>query len=708
MEKVDNSSVRKLKTYRTKSGNHPRDIKISLRRIIVFSMIAVVFLAVIGFWTHHAVKTSLGEIYSTYLKTLLDADITALTIWMENEKGYVRSWADAPNLREYIQSLVDIGRNAPSTPEKLKTSEALAELQGEFRSAVKDKDYRGFAIVDRSGLILASNKDSALVGNYITPEFRQILKRVFQGEVIMERPHLKVTLIPDLNAQSSQPIMLAAAPVRDETGDVSAVLVFAINPDKDFTRILSVARAGASGDTYAFDKNGFLLSDSRFEDQLKAAGIIADRPEARSILSVQIRDPGGDLTRGFAPATSITDRPLTRMARAAIAGASGADLKGYRDYRGVEVFGAWKWLAGYDFGVATEISKVEALAILDPLNRIFIGLFILLVVSVGMIVAGSFLIERLRKRIEHVTSLGQYTIDEKIGEGGMGEVYKVTHAILKRPTAVKILKPEAVNPETIARFEREVQLTSQLTHPNTIEIYDYGHTPEGIFYYAMEYLPGLNLAQLIEIEGNVPCSRVIHILKHICFSLEEAHAISLIHRDIKPLNVILCERGGQFDAVKVLDFGLVKDISGQNTEHTAVHEMTGTPAYVAPERLTDPRNIDTRSDLYSVGAVGFNLLTGQDVFNGVNAMEICYHAMKTPAPRVSEKVNFEIPTMLDRLIGDCLAKDPAARPGSAQEIIEILNTIEDIGRWEQRDAKRWWESHFERIQEIRGNPPINI
>ncbi len=220
----------------------------------------------------------------------------------------------------------------------------------------------------------------------------------------------------------------------------------------------------------------------------------------------------------------------------------------------------------------------------------------------------------------------------------------------------------------------------------------------------MEYLPGLNLAQLIEMEGNLPAGRVIHILKHICFSLEEAHAINLIHRDIKPLNVILCERGGQFDVVKVLDFGLVKDISGQDTEHTAVHEITGTPAYIAPERLTDPRHIDARSDLYSVGAVGFNLLTGQDVFSGANAMEVGYHAMKTPAPRVSEKVNFEIPTMLDRLIGDCLAKDPAARPGSAHEILETLTAIEDVDPWEQKEARRWWETHAERILEITGNP----
>ena len=219
----------------------------------------------------------------------------------------------------------------------------------------------------------------------------------------------------------------------------------------------------------------------------------------------------------------------------------------------------------------------------------------------------------------------------------------------------------------------------------------------------MEYLPGLNLAQLIEMEGNLPAGRVIHILKHICFSLEEAHTLGLIHRDIKPLNVILCERGGQFDAVKVLDFGLVKDISGRNTEHTEAHELTGTPAYVAPERLTDPQNIDVRSDLYSVGSVGFNLLTGQDVFEGANAMEICYHVMKTPAPRLSEKVHLGIPVKLDQLISDCLAKDPAERPQNVREVINVMNSIDDVAPWKQEDARRWYAQNDKRIRKIREN-----
>ena len=700
MEKADHSSLPKTTTYANKTDRYPRVTKTNFRRIFILAVVVVIFLAAIVFWTNHAVQQSLEKIYATLLNELVRAHVTALKLWIENEKDYIRSWADIPDLRSHISALLKISRNVPSAPENLKTSQALVELQGALKSVAKNNRYQGFVVVAPSGLILASTKESSYVGASISPEFMRILNRVFQGAAIMERPHLKSALIPKLNPRSNQPIMLTAAPVSDETGTILAALVFTINPDQDLSRILSVTLAGVSGDTYAFDADGFLISASRFEDQLKAIGILADTPDARSVLGVQIRDPGGDLTKGFTLSKSPENRPLTRMAKAAIGGESGVDLKGYRDYRGVEVFGAWKWLPDYGFGVATEIGKGEAIAIMRPLKIIFWGHLILLIACVGVMVGGFFLIQRLRKHIEHIKKLGQYTLEEKIGEGGMGNVYKASHAILKRPTAVKFLKPEAVTPQTIARFEREVQLTSQLTHPNTIRVYDYGHTPDGIFYYAMEYLPGLNLAQLIEMEGPLPAGRVIHILKQICFSLAEAHAIDLIHRDIKPLNVILCERGGLFDVVKVLDFGLVKDISGQNTEHTEAHELTGTPAYVAPERLIDPQNIDARSDLYSLGSVGFNLLTGQDVFEGANAMEIGYHVMKTPAPRVSEKIDLKIPARLDRLISDCLAKEPAARPQSVREVIDILESLEDVDRWEQADAKGWWETHAERIREI--------
>jgi hypothetical protein len=679
-----------------------KNIAIPIRRILFFSLIAVVLLAVIGFWTNHAIEESLQQVYASHLQTVLDADVTALKIWIKNEKDLVRSWASETQLRKEVQELVKRAQRFSSSSEVLLDSQNLVALQRELQSVEGDNDFVGFAVIDRSGLILAANKEDPYVGKHLSPPFMPLLARVFQDEVLFEKPYLKSSLVSGLDGQEDRAVMMTAAPIRNTNGTIIAALVFTIDPDKDFTSILSVARMGESGDTYAFGKNGFLLSDCRFEEQLKEIGLITNTPDTRSILSVQIRDPGGDLTRGYQTDTALAARPLTTMAVAAIAGEAGINLEGYRDYRGVKVIGAWRWLPEYEFGVATEIGVAEAFGVLRPLRRAFWVLLAIVVLAAGMLLFSTLFIQRLKLRIDEVKQLGQYTLVEKIGEGGMGKVYKARHALLKRPTAVKLLNPDVVSPETLARFEREVQTTSQLTHPNTIEIYDYGHTPEGIFYYAMEYLPGVSLAQLIQLEGAIPPARAMYILRQICFSLKEAHNIGLIHRDIKPMNVILCSRGGQFDVVKVLDFGLVKDISSTNTPQvTAAQEITGTPAYIAPERLKDPRNIDVRSDLYSLGSVAFNLLTGKDVFEGSNAMEICYHVTKTPPPRPSDCVDTPVPPQLDQLVLDCLAKEPPDRPQNIGVIIEILTSIKDAGQWEQRDAQLWWEKNADRISAIR-------
>ena len=675
-----------------------KHIRISLRRVLLFTLVATLLLGGIGFWTYHAVRESVTDIYTAHLKTLLDADITALSIWMNNELFDVRSWAEEPDLRRRVNTLVEIGRDGPASRDRLVEHDSQQALNDKLEAVMLDRDHQGFAVIDRTGLVVGSSNRFPYLGKRIKADFMPALARVFDGEAVILKPHFKGDLISGLEAPKRQPIMMTGAPVRGESDDIIAVLVFTINPDQDFTRILSVARAGENADTYAFDRQGFLLSDSRFDDQLKAVGLLPDTPDARSILNVQIRDPGGDLTRGFRPQTPIGERPLTKMALSAVAGGEGLDIRGYRDYRGVRVIGAWKWLPEYDFGVATEVSAREAFAVLRPLQLAFSGLLLLLVLAAILILFSTLFIRRLQNRIEEVKKLGQYTLEEKIGEGGMGAVYKASHAMLKRPTAIKILKPDALNPESLARFEREVQLTSRLTHPNTIEIYDYGKTPDGIFYYAMEYLPGLTLTRLIELEVAVSPARVVHILKQICLSLKEAHGIGLIHRDIKPLNVILCERGGRYDWVKLLDFGLVKDMGNlDDVQLTADLEITGTPSYIAPERLADPLNIDARSDIYSLGAVGFNLLTGEDVFQGTTAVEICYHVMKTPPPRPSERIG-PVPETLDQLILDCLAKAPDERPGSVDVIIEVLDGIGNAGRWSQADAMVWWTENADRIQ----------
>jgi serine/threonine-protein kinase len=300
-------------------------------------------------------------------------------------------------------------------------------------------------------------------------------------------------------------------------------------------------------------------------------------------------------------------------------------------------------------------------------------------------------VARLRQEVIEAKRLGQYTLGGKIGEGGMGEVYRANHALLRRPAAIKLLREGEVNEAAMRRFEREVQLTSELTHPNTIAIFDYGRTPEGVFYYVMEYLEGLDLGTLVERYGPQPPGRVVHILRQVSGALEEAHGHGLVHRDIKPANIILCERGDLPDVVKVLDFGLVKDLSAQNG--TVENVVAGTPAYLSPEAIADPDSVGPSSDLYAVGAVGYFLMTGEQVFERQSlTATLAAHLQDWPTPP-HERLGAPVPEALEQLIMDCLDKDPTNRPQSARALREALDAVELPHPWTENEARIWWTNH---------------
>ena len=311
-----------------------------------------------------------------------------------------------------------------------------------------------------------------------------------------------------------------------------------------------------------------------------------------------------------------------------------------------------------------------------------------LLAAVTVATAGSAVIYGLRREVRHARQLGQYTLEEKLGEGGMGVVYRARHAMLRRPTAVKLLKPERMGEAGLRRFEREVQLTAGLSHPNTVTVFDYGRTPDGIFYYAMEYLEGLGLDQLVAAEGPQPPGRTVHILRQVLEALAEAHGSGLVHRDVKPGNIILCERGGVSDVAKVVDFGLVKDLEAEGrTTHEAT--LVGTPLYLAPEAIRSP-DADARADLYSVGAVAYFLLTGRHVFEGGTIIEICGHHLHTAPIPPSERLSRPLPDALEAWVLACLEKDPARRPPSAAEAAARLARCGLSGEWTPEQARDWW------------------
>ena len=367
----------------------------------------------------------------------------------------------------------------------------------------------------------------------------------------------------------------------------------------------------------------------------------------------------------------------------------------------------WALLAG--LASATAVPVVVGYVLLTepsaphlPPVRFFFRIVLpyLLVVLIGYVSAR--LIYRLSSELKRAQELGSYRLVERLGAGGMGEVWRAQHRLLARPAAIKLMRPEVLGgsaperqSELHTRFKREAQATSLLRSPHTIELYDFGVADDGAFYYVMELLDGFDLDTLISKFGPLPAERASHLLTQVCHSLGEAHAQGLIHRDIKPANVYVCRYGRDVDFVKVLDFGLVKsqDTGQTMTGVTTEHVVRGTPAFMSPEQALSNRPIDGRSDLYAVGCLAYWLVTGELVFAGRNAMEtLLQHTQADPTPP-SQRTELPIPEALDRLILDCLQKNPDDRPATADALAARLAAITTGADWTPKRAQEWWSLH---------------
>jgi hypothetical protein len=304
----------------------------------------------------------------------------------------------------------------------------------------------------------------------------------------------------------------------------------------------------------------------------------------------------------------------------------------------------------------------------------------------------------LRRQVAEANELGQYVLEEKIGGGGMGEVWRARHRLLIRPAAIKLIRPQmSGDPELLLRrFEREARATAALKSPHTVQLYDFGATEDGRLYYVMELLDGLDLDTLVRQYGPLPAERVVHILRQVCSSLQDAHGNGLVHRDIKPANVVVSRAGTTFDFAKVLDFGLVKLESAAKDDAvtlTAEGSASGTPAFMAPETVLGVADTDHRVDLYALGCVGYWMLTGKLVFEGRNAVEVMFHHAHTRPPRPSTRSELPIPAPLEDLVMECLEKDPARRPASAEAVSTRLAAVSLESAWTVERAERWWAMH---------------
>ena len=678
-------------------------------RWIAFSKVtlAAAFLAALCiWWIDWQVSDSLRRLTQQSLRSTLASSVGTLELWLAERAREADQIVVETEIHRSCLAVLDGDSDESSSGDDESSPEDPAQrLREVVRGSQTTDPCLGWVLLDLSGAVVASDHD-AWIGHRL-PIPPDTLQRIENGLSTVSRPLLPGSVVRSTksalsthanndSAETGEAIMLALSPVCRGVRPVGS-LGLVLNPMDRFFRILSRVRTGVTDEVYAFDRRGMMISPSRFDDHLRASGLLPDDAHMTSPLNIRLIDPGVDLTKGYPLPPDWENNSMTLMADQATRGATGEEVTGYRDYRGVLVVGAWQWLADYDFGVTAQMDVSEAFGALARIRSASRWLMASLIgCAVAMFAVAKTSGRGANQSHEQTRGrrLGAYELDELIGSGGMGRVYQARHELLRRRVAVKVLEGANATPKSTARFRREVQLTSRLQHPNTIDIYDVGQDHDGTFFYVMEYVDGISLQQLVQNYGRQPAGRVIMLLVQVCHSLAEAHQAMIIHRDIKPANVLLTSRAGIHDLVKVVDFGLVKQIDRETVQLTQSDGITGSPHFLSPEAIRDASAADARSDLYSVGAVGYYLLTGRALFESDSAADVCVKQLNDTPARPEQVVGEELPDDLQNVLMSCLRKSPEDRPQSAVELAEALGQCVGTGDWSQADQTRWWEDFF--------------
>ncbi|MBB3697270.1 protein kinase [Flammeovirga yaeyamensis] len=670
------------------------------RLIVIFSlMIGLLFL---GFFIRKQVYNSIFNDVLEERYALIQSNKLILNDWVNHKKETIQRYASAKIIKRLAVTVDSIDNLDLTTKEKNRLLQPYSNRLKEITRILNSGDL---GILDAQSprillnTFLATDSTLAESNNIrLSKAFYDYYLRLTDGETIFFPPMHHNNLIYDGIVFYEESDCGFMTPIYDEEGKISAFLFFALVAQEGFTDIFKYSHYGKSSKTYAIDGEGRMASESRFLDDIKGPYQLdtLDRPTAIYYLFVE--DPGANLMDGGIPDQNKMEREPTKIAKAlgnhVFEGGpiSGKIPEAYNDYRGVKVIGAYEYLPLLNIGIISEVDEEEAMSILPKIDFLLGILYVIICVSLFLLYHSNITLLQYNKRIKKLGEMGQYHLIDKIGEGGFGEVYKAEHSLLKMPVAIKLLKQGSTE-DSIQRFEKEVKITSSLKHPNTIKVYDFGRSPQGQFYYVMEYINGITLSKILEIEKKLPIERIVYVLRMVCYSLREAHQNHLVHRDIKPLNIMLSQQGGAFDQVKLLDFGLVKDLESQ--ENTQLHKIGGTPMFMAPERMRDPYNNDHRVDIYSIGALGLYLLSGRFLVELVSQKVMS--GEETIQGNFRDKLidREDVPQELKDMLLECIRFDPEKRVQHIDDFIDLLEQLQHQYPWTQKMAKDWWKTYDE-------------
>jgi hypothetical protein len=664
----------------------------------------ILTLITIGIWTQQRMKSSILNINEHSLKHNLDATVLSLDEWVKNQENIVVALSKDSLVVASVDYLTNkYGLGKFGHKDSIWEDPVHIRLVTRMDPILDVLESPSFSIVDVSGFRIATNLYKQLGAQINEVGFKELVPSLQNEGPKFTRPYLQETYTSNKeNVGFDVPITWIDCAINKGDNPIAS-LGLTFYAETGFNEVLAIHRIGRNGHTYAFDETGLLISSITDVDELVEYGILKEGEDPMLNLylinpSEVIKDHKVDLEKYRASEQILPVRNALVDRRVKTTG-SKAISSPYITFNGQKVIGAYVWLPKYNIGIITELPAEETLEPVHYLNLILIILIGLLIGFVLYSFISSYQVAKLHKEIGETSKLGQYTLIKHIGEGGMGEVYLAKHAFLSRPNAIKLLKSDlSNNKDTVKRFEREVQLASQLTNPHTIQIHDFGYTQGDRFYYAMEFLEGVTLADLIKIEGSLPLNRVIYLLRQICYSLQETHDHGLVHRDIKPMNIMICKLGGMYDYIKVLDFGLVKDIEGgEDLEMTQEAYIQGTPVYMAPERFLRPQLNDPKSDIYSIGMVAYYLVTGRKVFDHIDRTSLLSEILNAQPKEMTEFISDSLPAEFIELVMKCLEKDLDDRPSSIKDLLSVIDSIK-LEEWEQDDAKSWWDKNMEQDQ----------
>lgn len=697
---------------------------------IALAVAAALLLYGFSAYLHRELYKQIRDETKIGLESMAEQKAVLLVQWVRGNQLRLDDWGKQRELQECVQSLntrlQDTNNKPQDGKELLSTASEHTSIKLFLDNLVRNRSAPAgkkndaaelaasdlkFAIWNRSMILISDwqyeNSDVDL-GGIATPIGASLLMQAFDTQkttVELPRPTAD-TISKEYPLEVNEQYLMFFIPIFSQQDPSEVIAVMMVRSERFLADLQSLISASVHSDSncYLLDDRGSIATHARDLDQLKQLPVFAENRVVHGAHVMEARDPGGDLLEGFVPGTSQEEWAWTKPGKTVSQAKSGSDMEGYRDYRGKDVVGAWHWIEPLQRLLVLELPKGTAYKTLGFIDRAF-----RIVYSIPLAVAFVLGLLSLRRSLTKMDltnkSIGAYKLKEKIGEGGLGIVYKAEHLLLGRTAAIKLIKEPFANAGAMLRFEREVRLAARLNHPNTVSIYDFGVSTSGLPYCAMELVEGVNLAYFIGYDPSISADRCIWLLRQIGGAIEEAHESGLIHRDIKPQNIMVCQRGQLCDLVKVVDFGLAKTLADNvSRDVTATRVLIGTPGFIAPERFETPWIADPRIDIFAFGVLGVYLLSGKVPVLGTTHQSLLQQLQLGRFRDLCEDRHF---SNLVALLACCMAPDPIDRPRSMNEVVTRLESIASFLPWNENLAERWWRDNgndllaFSKAQPIR-------